>query len=184
MSRASPAESDAAILGDIVSLELRTLLAASLLACGGGSADRAVVHLSAPKASTAPSATAGAAPPVATMPPPRTDDPCGEVVCRGQAGDDTVQGITTLAHVTRRKCYDPALADDPKLEGHAMVRMRISSAGTICEARVTQNDMKDASVADCAATVFRGASIPPPEGGCVEVNLPLRFVPIGKDAGP
>lgn len=128
-------------------------------------------------------------PPVIEAGPPPTvkyvggGDPCATTVCNGNVveGSDSERGLAMLARSTRRKCYDPALANDPTLKGHVTVRMKIASNGQICSASVLKNDMSTTSVGDCAARMLLSAGhVPPPKGGCVELNFPLNYVPMGQ----
>ena len=110
-------------------------------------------------------------------------DPCTYNVCNGNvaAGGDTEHGLQALALRTRRKCYDPALANDPTLQGHVKVHMKIASNGQICSASVASNDMSNTSVGECAARMLLSSGhVPPPKGGCVNLDFPLNYVPMGQ----
>jgi hypothetical protein len=110
-------------------------------------------------------------------------DPCAYNVCNGNvaSGSDTERGLQLLAHQTRRKCYDPALANDPTLQGHVKLKMKIASNGTICSASVLSNDMPSGSVGECAARMLQSSGhVPPPKGGCVNLDFPLNYVPMGQ----
>jgi hypothetical protein len=110
-------------------------------------------------------------------------DPCTYNVCNGNvvAGGDTERGLQALALRTRRKCYDPALANDPTLQGHVKVHMKIASNGQICSANVANNDMSNTSVGECAARMLLSSGhVPPPKGGCVNLDFPLNYVPMGQ----
>lgn len=110
-------------------------------------------------------------------------DPCAYAVCNGNVapGSDTEHGLQMLARQTRRKCYDPALANDPTLQGHVKVHMKIASNGQICSASVASNDMSSTSVGDCAARMLLSSGhVPPPKGGCVNLDFPLNYVPMGQ----
>jgi hypothetical protein len=110
-------------------------------------------------------------------------DPCSYNVCNGNvtSGSDTERGLQMLARQTRRKCYDPALGNDPALQGHVKVHMKIASNGEICSASVASNDMSNSSVGECAARMLLGAGrVPPPKGGCVNLDFPLNYVPMGQ----
>jgi len=156
----------------------------------------------APVAAVSASASASAAPTTALidevpLPPPEVDaapapttvkyigggDPCAATACYGNvaSGSDAERGLAMLAHSTRRKCYDPALANDPTLQGHVTVRMKIAANGQICSASVLKNDMSSTSVGECAARMLLASGhVPPPKGGCVELNFPLNYVPMGQ----
>ncbi len=105
---------------------------------------------------------------------------CGVTVCNGNSSPQMVAGLTMLARQTRRKCYEPALANDPSLQGHVMVKLKISSGGQICSATVQKNDMGSSQVADCAARMLLiSGRVPPPKGGCVNVDFPINYVAAG-----
>ena len=156
-----------------------------------------------PIGTTSASASASAAPTNALidevpLPPPVIDagpaptvqytggpaaDPCTYNVCNGNvaAGSDTERGLQQLALKTRRKCYDPALANDPTLQGHVKVHMKIAGNGQICNANVASNDMSSTSVGECAARMLLASGrVPPPKGGCVNLDFPLNYVPMGQ----
>jgi outer membrane biosynthesis protein TonB len=79
-----------------------------------------------------------------------------------------------------RRCYNQALARDPSLKGRVSIGVRIGPAGNVCSVGVESNDMGTPAVANCAANIFRNASYPAPKGGCVDANIPLKFVPQGE----
>jgi hypothetical protein len=156
-----------------------------------------------PVATTTASGSASAAPTNALidevpLPPPVVDagpaptvqytggpaaDPCTYNVCNGNvaSGSDTERGLQQLAMKTRRKCYDPALGNDPTLQGHVKVHMKIASNGQICTANVASNDMSSSGVGDCAARMLLASGrVPPPKGGCVNLDFPLNYVPMGQ----
>ncbi len=107
-------------------------------------------------------------------------NPCDVSSCNGTVGQDTEGGLAMLARQTRRKCYEPSLAQDPTLQGHVKVHLKIASNGTICSASVASNDMSVSSVGECAARMlYASGRVPPPRGGCVNVDFPLNYVPAG-----
>jgi hypothetical protein len=107
-------------------------------------------------------------------------NPCEVTSCGGSVGSDTEGGLAMLARQTRRKCYEPALANDPTLAGHVKVHLKIASNGTICSASVASNDMASSSVGECAARMLQASGhVPAPKGGCVNVDFPLNYVPAG-----
>lgn len=154
-----------------------------------------------PVATATPSASASA--PVNTalinevpLPPPVEDagpppkivyvgggDPCAVNTCNGNvaSGSDSERALAMLARQTRRKCYETALVNDPTLQGHVTVRMKIASNGQICSASVAKNDMSTTSVGECAARfLLASGHVPAPKGGCVNLDFPLAYVPMGQ----
>jgi hypothetical protein len=103
-----------------------------------------------------------------------------EAKCSGAATDQLEQALQVRGTQTRR-CYNAALAQDSSLKGHVTITVKVSSSGNLCSANVTNNDMGSPSVANCAANIFRAsAGYPAPRGGCVELGVPLAFVPQGQ----
>ncbi len=76
-----------------------------------------------------------------------------------------------------RGCYERALRLNPTLSGRITVAARIGAQGQVCSANVAQNTLGDSSVATCVAQMFRSGKFPAPNGGCVDVQVPLNLVP-------
>ena len=112
--------------------------------------------------------------------PMQAADPCNVKSCSGTVTPELENAIAFRAKQARR-CYDAALAQDSELHGRVGLRLRVASNGSVCAADVATNDMGTDSVARCAAQTFRTArSLPSPKGNCVDLNVPLSFVPGGK----
>jgi hypothetical protein len=75
------------------------------------------------------------------------------------------------------RCYDTALAQDPTLRGKVTVAVRLGANGQVCSAGIASNEMSSPNVANCVTGYFRGANMPTPKGGCIDVNIPINFVP-------
>ncbi len=99
--------------------------------------------------------------------------------CVGTAPPELNQALQVRGMQARR-CYNQALTQDPSLRGHVQVALRIGTAGNVCSANVTANDMRTPNVANCAAHILMGGSYPAPRGGCVEAIVPMSFVPQGQ----
>jgi hypothetical protein len=99
--------------------------------------------------------------------------------CSGSASPELEQALQ-IRGAQARRCYNQALAQDSSLKGHVTIAVRIGPAGNLCSAAVASNDMGSASVANCAANIFRSSQYPTPRGGCVDANVPLSFVPQGQ----
>jgi hypothetical protein len=102
-----------------------------------------------------------------------------EARCNGSATNELEEALKVRG-VQARRCYNAALAQDSSLKGHVTITVKVGSSGNLCAANVTNNDMGTPNVANCAANIFRAASFPAPKGGCVEVGVPLSFVPQGQ----
>lgn len=102
---------------------------------------------------------------------------CDAKKCGGTTSSEIETALSFRAKQSHR-CYDNALAQDPTLRGKVSIAVRIGSNGTACSAGVASNDLAGApSVANCVAGYFRGQAFPSPKGGCVDVNIPINFVP-------
>jgi hypothetical protein len=102
---------------------------------------------------------------------------CDAKKCTGTAGSDVEAALSFRAKQAHR-CYDNALAQDATLRGKVSIAVRIGSNGQACSAGVASNELSSApSVANCVAGYFRGQAFPAPKGGCVDVNIPINFVP-------
>jgi len=99
--------------------------------------------------------------------------------CSGSLTPELEQAIQ-IRGVQTRRCYNSALAVDSQLKGRVTITVRVGPGGNVCSANVTSNDMGSPGVASCAANIFRASqSYPQPHGGCVELGVPLSFVPQG-----
>jgi hypothetical protein len=105
---------------------------------------------------------------------------CEARACGGSSTDELAAALQFRAKQAHR-CYDTALAQDTTLHGRVSLQVRIAANGALCSAAVQSNDMGTPSVAQCVANMFRQSrSFPAPRGGCVEVAVPMNFVPGGK----
>jgi hypothetical protein len=99
--------------------------------------------------------------------------------CSGTSSPELEQALQ-IRGAQARRCYNQALAQDSSLKGHVTIAVRIGPSGNLCSAAVATNDMGSASVANCAANIFRSSQYPSPHGGCVNATVPLSFVPQGQ----
>jgi hypothetical protein len=102
---------------------------------------------------------------------------CDAKKCSGAASSDVETALSFRAKQAHR-CYDNALAQDPTLRGKVSIAVRIGANGQACSAAVASNELTSApSVANCVTGYFRGQNFPAPRGGCLDVNIPINFVP-------
>ena len=101
--------------------------------------------------------------------------PCGGE-CTGSS-TPALEGQLAGLGRTARRCYDQALTNNPDLKGRIMVAVRVSPVGLVCSANIASNGTGDAALAACVAQKYRGAQLPAPQTGCVDVQVPLNFVP-------
>jgi hypothetical protein len=57
--------------------------------------------------------------------------------------------------------------------------MRVSSNGTACAVSASKNTLGDSGVTSCVLQRFRTGSYPKPAGGCVNIAVPINFMPAG-----
>jgi hypothetical protein len=106
-----------------------------------------------------------------------TGNQCDAKKCTGASTSEVETALSFRAKQAHR-CYDNALSQDPTLRGKVSIAVRIGSNGQGCSAGVASNEMSSApGVANCVAGYFRGQAFPSPKGGCVDVNIPINFVP-------
>ena len=109
---------------------------------------------------------------------------CDIAVCAGNASSALIDAIRSHASQARA-CYEAALKQTPTVAGRLMLNLRISHDGASCPLRVAQNELSEAAtLLPCLRSLLE-IQYPKPQGGCVELNLPLKFVPeyIEADAG-
>lgn len=104
------------------------------------------------------------------------DNQCDVKSCGGSASSEMESQLSFRVRQARR-CYNAALAQDNTLKGKLSVRVRVGSNGQVCSANVASDEIGNAGLANCVANTFRGANFPAPRGGCVDVNVPVNFVP-------
>ncbi len=101
---------------------------------------------------------------------------CKAKKCSGNVGQELVKGLSYRAKEAYR-CYDNALATTPTLKGRVAIEVRVATDGSSCSAKVKSSEDGMDPVAACAAHYFRVGAFAAPEGGCVDVVIPINFVP-------
>ncbi|MBX3228328.1 MAG: AgmX/PglI C-terminal domain-containing protein [Labilithrix sp.] len=103
---------------------------------------------------------------------------CDVKQCNGKSTSELETALNFRVRQAHR-CYDNALGQDPTLRGKIVVAVRVGANGTTCPSGVSiaSNEMGSSTVAQCVAGYFRGASFSAPQGGCVDINIPINFVP-------
>jgi len=102
-------------------------------------------------------------------------NPCG-AKCTGKSNSAMEAAVNARAG-SMRPCYERALRVNSSLQGKMTVNVRIDSQGNVCSTGIAQDAIHSTEVANCVMGMFRSAKFPPPSGGCVDVNVPLSFVP-------
>jgi hypothetical protein len=165
-----------------VPIAISVVVTSVVAACGSSPKPVVVETTPVPTASSPPRQAASPVAEVPTAPaPPLTSDACA-APCRGRVGDELVAALSFRAKQAHR-CYDRALAADATLQGRVLVRVRIGADGRVCRA-VGEAEGPMRAVADCTTGYFSGSgSVPRPAGGCVDVDVPIAFLPRQDDAG-
>jgi hypothetical protein len=101
--------------------------------------------------------------------------PCSKV-CTGTASG-ALQSALAGRGAQARGCYQKALSTNATLQGTMLVSVKVGPGGQVCGASVTNDTLQDPMVKSCVTNHFRASQLPAPEGGCVDVNVPLRFMP-------
>ena len=150
-----------------------------------------------PKQDTAPVATADSAPALDNVPPPpppppeedagagKPDEkkvvkatgpnPCSKE-CAGTATGALTSALSGRA-AQSRSCYEKALSSNATLTGTLTVGVKVGPGGQVCSARIVADGLHDPGVSNCVVARFQSATLPAPQGGCADVNVPLRFMP-------
>lgn len=102
-------------------------------------------------------------------------NPCSKE-CTGTATGALTSALSGRA-AQSRSCYEKALSSNATLAGTLTVGVKVGPGGQVCSARVVADGLHDPGVSNCVVARFQSATFPAPQGGCAEVNVPLRFMP-------
>jgi len=143
----------------------------------------------APTAATTPAGPALAEPPPAPPPPvedagavditkPATPTPSNLCAspCKGTAGS-ALQSAVSARAAASRPCYERALRVNSALQGKLLVGVRVDPTGLVCSARIAQDGIHSSEVSTCVLGMFQKSRFPAPTGGCVDINVPMSFMP-------
>jgi outer membrane biosynthesis protein TonB len=130
-----------------------------------------------PPAHAIPAEAAVPAGPVPSSAPGRRNPDCDDP-CKGKETEELLSSLRAKAGQAR-SCYERALANNGALAGKLEVALRVGANGAACSASIAKNTLGDAAVESCALARFRGGKYPKPTGGCVDVSVPMNFMPAG-----
>jgi hypothetical protein len=102
-------------------------------------------------------------------------NPCSQA-CSGTATAALQSALSGRAGQSR-SCYEKALSTNSTLEGTLTIGVKVGPGGQVCGARVVADGLHDPGVSNCVVNRFASSTFPAPQGGCAEVNVPLRFMP-------
>lgn len=104
---------------------------------------------------------------------PGGPNPCAKE-CAGTA-TGALQSALGARGSQARGCYETALRNNATLEGTLTIGVKVGPGGQVCSARVIADGLHDPGVSNCVVNKFAGSQLPAPQGGCADVNVPLRF---------
>jgi len=115
---------------------------------------------------------------------PTTTNDCELRQCEGIETQPLLDAIRAQLAETHR-CYEEAFKETPNIAGRLVVAMRVTTEGLSCPIQVPENELAESQSLVPCIRKFVERSYPKPAGGCVDFQLPLRFVPefIEADAG-
>lgn len=145
-----------------------------VLACGPAPAPKAEnPGVEVPRAE--PEATASTL--EATPPVPRVVErgSCSQP-CNGSASDALTAALRERAGQAR-KCYEQELKRNPETRGRLLVTLTVAEDGAPCETKITSSTMNVSSEFETCLVRHLDTRYPAPTGGCIQVVLPLAFVP-------
>ena len=101
---------------------------------------------------------------------------CELTECTGNPTQQLIKSVQGRA-AQARSCYEEALKAIPTLAGRLIVNFRVTHGGQLCPIKIVQNELATSrTLVPCLRSLME-RSYPRPEGGCVDFNLPLKFVP-------
>ncbi len=125
-----------------------------------------------PEEQPAATASASAAPALKTV---RAASSCGGE-CKGEVSTELRSYLSGRAG-QGRKCYERSLLQNASLKGRLKVQLRLSAQGQLCSASMSNDELQDPGLNACILQMFRNSVYPAPKNGCVDVAVPLSFVP-------
>jgi hypothetical protein len=95
----------------------------------------------------------------------------------GMMSPEVIRRIVLRNFGQVRACYEPALAQNPRLAGRVIIHFVIGRDGAVTESSVGQAPPPLAQVATCIANAFHRFVFPAPETGSIIVNYPMQLEP-------
>ena len=113
-------------------------------------------------------------------PPKHVVKHTGPKGCKSNCGGNVTPALNNALAVRARgakSCYEKALRTNSTLAGKLVVEVKVAPSGAICSSKVIDDELGDASVGSCARRRLTSKTLPKPDGGCVDVKVPLNFKP-------
>ncbi len=102
---------------------------------------------------------------------PESDDP------RALGDPGQIARVVRARLAGIRACYERALKRKPDLAGKLVLRLVLSSAGTVTAVEIDEDTLGDAEVASCVRALVARWRFPSPPGGSAEFSFPFVFQP-------
>ncbi|HEY6464113.1 MAG TPA: AgmX/PglI C-terminal domain-containing protein, partial [Polyangiaceae bacterium] len=102
---------------------------------------------------------------------------CDGVLVNGRLPPETIQRVVRESFGRFRACYEPALGQNPSLQGRVSTRFLVARDGVVSFSVDAGSDLPDARVVSCVVRAFTSVTFPAPAGGTVEVTYPIVFSP-------
>ncbi len=101
---------------------------------------------------------------------------CELTMCTGDVPSQLVESIRARA-AEARSCYEAALKSNSTLAGRVVIAVRVTREGKACSIKPVQNELSASTMLLPCLRALLERSYPKPVNGCVDLNLPLNFVP-------
>ncbi|HJK92225.1 MAG TPA: AgmX/PglI C-terminal domain-containing protein [Polyangiaceae bacterium LLY-WYZ-15_(1-7)] len=109
----------------------------------------------------------------------------GRVEVRGPLPREAVRRVLRRHERELRHCYATARREQPELAGRLLVEFEIGPQGRVGSARVTENGLGHAALAQCVVRRLRRWRFPHPDvGGTVRVRSPFVFATVRRRGAP
>jgi hypothetical protein len=97
-------------------------------------------------------------------------------VCRGEPTSGTERELVSRAEQVQG-CYDALLRRDRSRQGRVVIGLRIRPNGEIAAVGLVKDELRDPDFETCVLERFSLPFGNPPSGGCLQVEVPIRFAP-------
>ncbi len=104
----------------------------------------------------------------------------GGGACAGECKGSVTPALSSALGgraASARRCYERMLRTDSTLSGSVTAQVRVGPQGQVCGVSISK-DFGGVG-ASCVAPALRAGNLPPPNGGCVDVAVPVTFKPSG-----
>ncbi|MFI5301202.1 MAG: AgmX/PglI C-terminal domain-containing protein [Polyangiales bacterium] len=105
-------------------------------------------------------------------------NPC-TATCDGTITPEIKAAASARAN-TAKQCYISGLQDNESLSGDMKLRLKIGSNGQFCGVSVISDSTGSPKLQACVKQRLSAVSYPVPKGGCLEVDVPIKFKNKGK----